>query len=263
MRALITTRKNIEDENLKKRIFVTTGLISIYLLGTYVVIPGIDTTNLAGLLAQQTSSGLMVLLDMFSGGAFSNVSIFALGIIPYIYAFIIIQLVAIIIPPLRRMKREGESGCRKINQITRYLTVVILVLQGFAYLTNIQSQMARVGASVPTGLLFTISSIIIMAAGSMIVLWISERISDKGIGNGISLIIIIGILYRLSLPLAEGIISKINEQSGGLVLFITEVSLLLLIISISIILILLFRYIKQNVIIFLKKYNLLNNNTMK
>jgi len=252
MRALITTRKNQMNENLKKRILVTIGLISVYLLGTYIVIPGIDTTNLAGLLAQQTSSGLMVLIDMFSGGAFSNVSIFALGIIPYIYAFIIIQLVAIIIPPLRRMKHEGESGRRKINHITRYLTVVILVLQGFAYLSNIQSQMAQVGTSIPSGLWFRVSSIIIMVAGSMFVLWISERISDKGIGNGISFIIIIGILYRLSLPLAEGFISRINEQAGSLVLFITEVSLLLLIIAISIILVLLFRYIKQNVIIFKK-----------
>ena len=252
MRASITTRKNIEDGNLKKRIFVTTGLISVYLLGTYVVIPGIDTTNLAGLLAQQTSSGLMVLIDMFSGGAFSNASIFALGIMPYIYAFIIMQLMAVVVPPLRRMKNEGESGRKKINQITRYLTVVILVLQGFAYLSNIQSQMAQVGASIPSGLWFRVSSIIIMVAGSMFVLWITERISDNGIGNGISFIIIIGVLYRLSLPFAERFISRINEQAGGLVLFITELSLLLLIIAISIILVLLFRYIKQNVIIFFK-----------
>ena len=237
MRASITTRKNIEDGNLKKRIFVTTGLISVYLLGTYIVIPGIDTTNLAGLLAQQTSSGLMVFIDMFSGGAFSNASIFALGIMPYIYAFIIMQLMAVVVPPLRRMKNEGESGRKKINQITRYLTVVILVLQGFAYLSNIQSQMAQVGASIPSGLWFRVSSIVIMVAGSMFVLWISERISDKGIGNGIFFIIIIGILYRLSLPFAEEFSSRINGQAGGWVMFLIEILFLLLVVAVAILLV--------------------------
>ena len=245
MRTISMTKKLGEIENLKKRILVTTGLVTVYILGTYVVLPGIDPTYLTGLLAQQTSSGLMALLDMFSGGAFSNASIFALGIVPYLYAYIIMQLMAIIVPPLRKMKREGESGRRRIRHMTRYLTVVILALQGFAYLANIQFQMEQIGTSISSGLWFSISSVIIMATGSMFVLWISEQITDKGIGNGISFIIIIGILYCMSLPLAEGFISRISEQAGGLVMFIMEISLFLLVIATAILLVLVFEYFKQ------------------
>jgi preprotein translocase subunit SecY len=201
-----------------------------------VVIPGVDPKDLTGL-ADQTRGGLMALLDMFSGGAFSNASIFALGIMPYISASIVMQLMAIMIPSFQKMQREGESGRRKINQMTRYLTVVILIVQGFAYLTNLEMQMIQIGASLPSGLWFRISSIIIMAAGSMFVLWLGERITDKGIGNGISFIIMIGIINRLPRSIVEEFTSRMNEQAGGLVMFLLEMLFLLLVIAGAILLV--------------------------
>jgi preprotein translocase subunit SecY len=210
--------------------------VTIYLFGTYVVIPGVDPKDLTGL-ANQTRGGLMALLDMFSGGAFSNASIFALGIMPYISASILMQLMAIVVPSFQKMQREGESGRRKINQMTRYLTVAILVMQGFAYLTNLEMQMLQSGASLPSGLWFRVSSIIIMAAGSMFVLWLGERITDKGIGNGISFIIMIGIINRLPRSLVEEFTSRMNEQAGGLVMFLLEMLFLLLVIAGAILLV--------------------------
>ena len=234
---VVNTIKNIwKIEDLKKRILVTLLYVTIYLFGTYVVIPGVDPKDLTAL-ADQTRGGLMALLDMFSGGAFSNASIFALGIMPYISASIVMQLVAIVIPSFQKMQREGESGRRKINQMTRYLTVIILVVQGFAYLTNLEMQMMQIGASLPSGLWFRISSIIIMAAGSMFVLWLGERITDKGIGNGISFIIMIGIINRLPRSIVEEFTSRMNEQAGGLVMFLLEMLFLLLVIAGAILLV--------------------------
>jgi len=156
---------------------------------------------------------------------------------PYISASIVMQLMTIVVPSFQKMQREGESGRRKINQMTRYLTVAILVVQGFAYLTNLQYQLASVGAALPTGLWFRISSIIIMAAGSMFVLWLGERITDKGIGNGISFIIMIGIINRLPKSLLEEFTSRMNEQAGGLVMFLLEILFLLLVIAGAILLV--------------------------
>jgi preprotein translocase subunit SecY len=204
--------------------------VAIYLFGTYVVLPGVDPKALTALSAQ-TRSGLMALLDMFSGGAFSNASIFAMGIMPYISASIVMQLVTILIPSFQKMQREGESGRKKINQMTRYLTVAILVVQGFAYLTNLNYQMSAVGSSLPSGVWYRVSSIIIMAAGSMFVLWLGERITDKGIGNGISFIIMIGIINRLPRSLMEEFTSRMNEAAGGLVMFLLELLFLLLVIA--------------------------------
>ena len=246
MGAISTTKKLGEIENLRKRILITIGLIAVYIFGTKVVIPGIDTIYLTELLAQQTGSGLMTFLDMFSGGAFSNASIFALGILPYLYACIIIRLLTIIIPAFRKMKHE--SGQRKIIMMTRYLTIAILVLQGFAYLTNIQIQMAHAGTSFPSGLWFKVLSVAIMAAGSIIILWIGERITDKGIGNGIAFIVIIGILSHIASLLTNDFLSGINEQAGRFVMVLIEMSLLLLVIAIAIILVLGFEYFKRNVI---------------
>jgi preprotein translocase subunit SecY len=212
------------------------GYVAVYLFGTYVVIPGVDPKDLTGL-ANQTRGGLMALLDMFSGGAFSNASIFALGIMPYISASIVMQLAAIVVPSFQKMQREGESGRRKINQMTRYLTVAILVMQGFAYLTNLDMQMRQIGATLPAGLWFKVSSIIIMAAGSMFVLWLGERITDKGIGNGISFIIMIGIINRLPRAIVEEFTSRMNEQAGGLVMFLLEMLFLLLVIAGAILLV--------------------------
>lgn len=157
----------------------------VYRAGTYVVLPGIDPQFLTQLRAQ-TSGGLMQLLDMFSGGAFSNASIFALGIMPYITASIVIQLLGMALPYFQKLQREGESGRRKLNQYTRYLTVFILLIQGPTYLVNLSVQM---GGAFPTDILFTISSTIILTAGSMFIMWLGERITDRGIGNGISFII--------------------------------------------------------------------------
>ncbi len=228
---VVDTIKNIwKIEDLRKRILLTIRYVSIYLFGTDVVIPGIDPKDLTGL-ANQTRGGLMALLDMFSGGAFSNASIFALGIMPYISASIVMQLMTIVIPSFQKMQREGESGRRKINQMTRYLTVAILIVQGFAYLTNLEMQMMQIGASIPSGWWFKISSIIIMAAGSMFVLWLGERITDKGIGNGISFIIMIGIINRLPRSIVEEFTSRMNEQAGGLVMFLLEMLFLLFIIA--------------------------------
>ncbi len=217
---LIETIRNIwKIEDLKSRILQTILLVLVYRLGSFIVLPGIDPTKLAEL-KDQTSQGVMGLLDMFSGGAFSNASIFGLGIMPYISASIVIQLLGIAVPYFQRLQREGESGRRKINQITRYLTVIILLAQSPAYLANLPD----VAISSP-GLMFQITSIIILTAGTMFVMWLGERITEKGIGNGISLIIMIGIIARLPLAaFAEGV-SRFKE-SGGPVMLLIEIVVL-------------------------------------
>ena len=225
---LFDTLKNIwKIEELKTRILTTLGLILVYRLGTEVVLPGIDPHMLNALKAQ-TQSGVLGLLDMFSGGAFSNASVFALGIMPYISASIVVQLLGIAVPYFQRLQKEGESGRRKINQITRYLTLVILVLQGSAYLTNLYAQVPA-EAFVLTGAFFKISSIVIMAAGSMFVLWLGERITDKGIGNGVSIIIMIGIIARLPFAFFAELTSRVTQQGGGLVALLIELILLFLV----------------------------------
>ena len=222
---LFDTLKNIwKIEELRTRILMTLGLVAVYRLGTEIVLPGIDPAGLSAL-KEQTSKGVLGLLDMFSGGAFSNASVFALGIMPYISASIVVQLLGIAVPYFQRMQREGESGRRKINQITRYLTIIILVLQGSAYLTNLHAQIPQ-EFFVISGAFFTISSVIILAAGSMFVLWLGEKITDKGIGNGVSIIIMIGIIARLPFAFfAEGT-SRLSQQGGGMVALLVELVLL-------------------------------------
>mgnify|MGYP000075113092 FL=1 len=236
MRAVETIKNIWKIEDLRKRILITLLLVLIYRFGTYIVLPGIDPKDLTAL-GEQTRGGLMALLDMFSGGAFSNASIFALGIMPYISASIVMQLAAIVIPSFQKMQREGESGRRKINQWTRYLTVIVLILQGSAYLVNLNVQLRSAGASMPTDWWFRISSTIIMAGGSMFVLWLGERITDKGIGNGISFIILIGIIARLPHSLFEEFTSRVTEKSGGLVMFLFEILFLLLVMAGAILLV--------------------------
>ena len=225
---LFDTLKNIwKIEELKTRILTTLGLILVYRLGTEVVLPGIDPAGLAAL-KQQTSSGVLGLLDMFSGGAFSNASIFALGIMPYISASIVVQLLGIAVPYFQRMQREGESGRRKINQITRYLTIIILILQGSAYLTNLHAQI-QPEFFVIKGFFFTLQSVAILAAGSMFVLWLGEKITDKGIGNGVSIIIMIGIIARLPFAFVAELTSRVGQQGGGLVALLIEIVFLFLV----------------------------------
>ncbi|GHT35078.1 protein translocase subunit SecY [Bacteroidia bacterium] len=236
MRAVDTIKNIWKIEDLKNRILTTLLLVAVYRLGTYIVIPGIDPQSLTALQAQ-TSGGLLALLDMFSGGAFSNASIFALGIMPYISASIVMQLLAIAVPRFQKLQREGESGRKKINQWTRYLTIIILLLQGPTYLVNLNVQLRYAGTAVPEGLWFSISSTLIMAAGSMFVLWLGERITDKGVGNGISFIILVGIIARLPHSLFQEFISRTSERTGGLVMFLFEMLVLLLVIAGAILLV--------------------------
>lgn len=225
---LFETLKNIwKIDELKNRILMTLGLVLVYRLGTEVVLPGIDPAGLSAL-KTQTSTGVLGLLDMFSGGAFSNASIFALGIMPYISASIVVQLLGIAVPYFQRMQREGESGRRKINQITRYLTIIILVLQGSAYLTNLHAQI-QPEFFVIKGFFFTLQSVAILAAGSMFVLWLGEKITDKGIGNGVSIIIMIGIIARLPFSFFAELTSRVGQQGGGLVALLVEIVFLFLV----------------------------------
>ena len=221
MRKAIETLKNIwKIEDLRQRILITILFVAIYRFGSYVVLPGINPSMLTQL-HQQTSEGLLALLNMFSGGAFSNASIFALGIMPYISASIVIQLL----------------GRRKMNQYTRYLTIIILLVQAPSYLLNLKMQ---AGPSLNASLdwtLFMLTSTIILAAGSMFILWLGERITDKGIGNGISLIIMVGIIARLPQSLFQELISRMTDKTGGLVMFLIELVVLLLVIAFAILLV--------------------------
>ncbi len=232
MKRFIETLKNIwRIEDLRQRILTTLGLILVYRLGTHVVLPGIDPSQL-GALQQQTNDGIMGLLDMFSGGAFSNASILALGIMPYISASIVIQLLGIAIPYFQRLQKEGESGRKKINQITRWLTVAITAAQGPSYLFNLHNQLPE-SAFILKGVFFTLSSVIIMTAGTMFVMWLGEKITDKGIGNGISIIIMIGIIARLPVSMIQEAAAKL-EGAGGLVMLLVEMILLFLVFVASI-----------------------------
>src|SRR5574344_340465 len=202
MKRFFETIKNIfKIEELRKRIWYTFLLLLIYRLGSFVVMPGIDPTQLTNL-KNQASTGLLGLLDMFSGGAFGNASIFALGVMPYISASIVIQLLGMFVPYFKKLQMEGESGRKRMNQITRYLTVVILAIQCPAYLAAIHNQIPGQAFVAVTQLgwsnfTFSLVSTIVLLAGSMFVMWLGERITDRGIGNGISLIIMIGIVARL------------------------------------------------------------------
>ena len=237
MRKAIETLKNIwKIEDLRQRILITILFVAIYRFGSYVVLPGINPAMLAKL-HEQTSEGLLALLNMFSGGAFSNASIFALGIMPYISASIVIQLLGIAVPYFQKLQREGESGRRKMNQYTRYLTIAILLVQAPSYLLNLKMQ---AGPSLNASLdwtLFMVTSTIILAAGSMFILWLGERITDKGIGNGISFIILIGIIARFPDALIQEVVSRVANKSGGLIMFIIEIVFLLLVIGAAILLV--------------------------
>jgi len=236
MKRFIETLKNIyKIEDLRLRIGTTLFFILIYRLGSFVSLPGIDPAQLQNL-KNQTSDGLLGLIDMFSGGAFSQASIFALGIMPYISASIVIQLLGIAVPYFQRLQKEGESGRRKINQITRYLTVIILIFQAPAYLTNLHMQLPETAFAMK-GAMFTVSSVVILTAGSMFVMWLGERITDKGIGNGISLIIMIGIIARLPQSVVQEFASRINQQGGGLVMFIVEFVILFVVFMAAILLV--------------------------
>ncbi len=228
----VNTVKNIWSvEDLRKRIGITLLLVIIYRFGCYVVLPGINPDALSAM-KTFTSDGLMQLLDMFSGGAFSQASIFALGIMPYITASIVIQLLGMVLPSFQKMQREGESGRTKLNQYTRYLTVIILLLQGPAYLMNLKYQVMAAGGNVDMGLWMVVYMTIVLAAGSMFIMWLGERIDQKGIGNGISFIILIGIIARLPEAFLQEFMGKLmNSAGGGLILFLLEIIILVAVIA--------------------------------
>ena len=229
MKRFIETLKNIwRIEDLRARILTTLGLVLVYRLGSFVVLPGLDPTQLDAL-KRQTAGGLEGLLDMFSGGAFSHASIFALGIMPYISASIVVQLLTIAIPYFQRLQKEGESGRKKMNQITRWLTVLITAAQGPSYIFNLHSQLPET-AFIIKGAFFTFSSVTILTAGTLFVMWLGERITDKGVGNGISLIIMIGIIARLPFALLGEIATKLEQKGGGLVMILVEIILLVIVI---------------------------------
>ena len=227
MKKFIETLKNCwKVEDLRQRILITLLFTAIYRFGSFVVLPGINPGQLERL-QSQTAGGLMSLLDMFSGGAFSNASIFALGIMPYISASIVMQLLAIAVPYFQKMQREGESGRKKINWYTRLLTIGILLFQAPSYLINLKYQASQALASGISWEVFMIPATIILAAGSMFILWLGERITDKGIGNGVSIIIMIGIIARLPQAFAQEVGSRFQAiTGGGLVMFIVELLIL-------------------------------------
>ena len=229
MKKFIETIKNIfKIEELRKRIVYTCLLILVYRLGCFVVLPGIDASLLAdSSLAATSQKGLVGLLNMFSGGAFGNASIFALGVMPYISASIVIQLLGVFVPYFRKLQMEGESGRKKMNQMTRWLTIVIICIQGPAYIAALHGQIpsqafVAVNQMGWSSFVFNLVSTLILMAGSMFVMWLGERITDRGIGNGISLIIMIGIVARLPFALAAEIQEKLTTTNGGLLLLIVE-----------------------------------------
>ena len=231
MKKLIQTFQNIfKIEELKKRILYTLGLLLIYRFGSFVVIPGINPNALSSLADQVSGTGLLGLLDIFSGGAFANASIFALGVMPYISASIIMQLVGMVIPYFQRMQREGESGRRKMNQWTRYLTIIVLLLQGSAYIANLYHKLPSEAFVLgPDNFLFKVSTIVVLTAGTMFVMWLGEKITDKGLGNGISLIIMVGIIARLPQALLVEFNMRWAEAVGGMVMLVVEIVILYLV----------------------------------
>ena len=238
MKKFIDPLKNIwKIEDLRQRILITVLFVAIYRFGSKVLLPGISYNQLDEL-RKQTANGLMSLLDMFSGGAFSNASIFALGIMPYISASIVMQLLAVAVPYFQKMQREGESGRKKISMYTRYLTVGILLFQAPSYLVNLKMQ---IGAAFDPGVKwgwYLIIASVILAAGSMFILWLGERITDKGIGNGVSLIIMIGIIARLPEAFAQEVGSRFAAATGGgLVMFLIEIIILYAVVCAAIVLV--------------------------
>jgi len=236
MKRFINTVRNIwRIEELRQRIVLTLLLILVYRLGTYVVLPGVDAGVLAAAKESQSQEGILGLINIFAGGAFSRASIFGLGIMPYITSSIIIQLLGMAVPYFQKMQKEGESGRKKINQYTRFLTVAVTAVQAPGY---IATQITNIPGAVPgVSSFWYMQSIIILVTGTMFVMWLGEKITDKGIGNGISLIIMIGIIARLPASFLFEISSRLDSQGGGLIMFLIEIVFLLFVVIGSILLV--------------------------
>ncbi len=224
MKKIIQTIKDIWSiEDLRTKILLTLGFMAIYRFAAQVPLPGIDITVAQAALKSQTSGGgILGLLDMFTGGAFAQASIVALGIMPYISASIVVQLMGIAVPYLQKLQKDGESGRKKINQITRWLTIAITMVQGPAYITNIY-QLIPSEAFYISGSMFWLSSMVILTAGTVFAMWLGEKITDKGIGNGISLLIMIGIIARFPSSFIQEVVSKVTASNGGLIMILIEV----------------------------------------
>ncbi len=229
MKKFIQTLKNIWSiEELRGKILFTIMMVAIYRLGAHIVLPGIDPNKMAQ--AGENSTGILGLIDAFSGGAFNQASIFALGIMPYISASIFIQLMTVLVPRFQKMQKEGESGRKKINQYTRYLTVIVTILQASAYVTYLQGMTQQSGA-IMAGYAgyFWLSTVVVLTAGTLFVMWMGEKITDKGLGNGTSLIIMIGILARLPQSFLQELSAK-SVRNGQILVFIVEIAILIAII---------------------------------
>ena len=239
----INTIKNIwKIEELKNRILVTLGLLLVYRFGAQVVLPGIDAAQLASL-STQTDGGLLGLLNAFTGGAFSNASVFALGIMPYISASIVVQLMGIAVPYLQKLQKEGESGRRRINQITRWLTIAITLVQGPGYIYNLFATLPSSAFLIDSNVTFVVSSVIILTTGTIFAMWLGEKITDKGIGNGISLLIMVGIIATLPQAFIQEFVSRVFESNGGLILILIELVIWFVIILASVMLVMAVRQI--------------------
>ena len=238
MRKLLETLYNIyKIEELRDRVVLTLSLLLVYRLGAQVVLPGIDPIQLSELSERTDGGGLLGILNAFTGGAFANASIFALGIMPYISASIVVQLMGIAVPYLQKLQKEGESGRKTINQITRWLTIAICVVQAPAYLYGLSALGVPESAFVlGKGPLFIFSSVIILVTGTIFAMWLGEKITDKGIGNGISLLIMVGIIANLPQSFTQEFVSRVSENNGGLMLVLIELVLWIVIILLSILL---------------------------
>ncbi len=245
MKKFIETILNIYNiEELRGRIITTLTLLLVYRLGAQVVIPGIDSVQLAELANRTDGGGLLGILNAFTGGAFANASVFALGIMPYISASIVVQLMGIAVPYLQKLQKEGESGNKKRTQITRWLTILICVVQAPAYLYGLSALGVPDSAFViGRGPLFMISSVIILVTGTIFAMWLGEKITDKGIGNGISLLIMVGIIANLPLSFTQEFVSRVSENNGGLMMILTELVLWVVIILLSVLLVMAVRQI--------------------
>ncbi len=229
MKKFIQTLKNIWSiEELRGKILFTLMMITIYRLGAHIVLPGINPNKMAE--TGDSNTGILGLIDAFSGGAFNQASIFALGIMPYISASIFMQLMTVLVPRFQKMQKEGESGRKKINQYTRYLTVIVTILQASAYVTYLQGMTQQNGAIMAGyASYFWLSTVVVLTAGTMFVMWMGEKITDKGLGNGTSLIIMIGILARLPQSFLQELSAK-SVRNGLILVFIVEIAILIAII---------------------------------
>lgn len=238
MKKFIQTIKDIWSiEELRNKILITLVLMTVYRFAAQVPLPGIDITTAQAALKSQTSGGgILGLLDMFTGGAFARASVVALGIMPYISASIVVQLMGIAVPYLQKLQKEGESGRKKINQITRWLTIAITMVQGPAYITNIY-QLIPSSAFYISGSMFWLTSMVILTAGTIFAMWLGEKITDKGIGNGISLLIMIGIIARFPGSFIQEAVSKITASNGGMIMILIEIILWFLVILVCVYLI--------------------------